>query len=174
MVSDLASLLLLHSASHIGERVRQLPGDYDERILMWCREETLENGRKLTEVINEEHENVKYLPGQRIPSNVVAVPDLRESVSGADILIFVIPHQFVKQTCETLKGQVKPSAFALTLIKVRSEHDRVSRATFFVQGFYVDEQTSELSLVSEIIGQTLNIPCLSMMGGKMSSLKTSP
>lgn len=89
---------------------------------MWCREETLDNGKKLTEVINSEHQNVKYLPGQTIPDNVVAVPDLRESVQGADILIFVIPHQFVKQTCETLKDQVKPSAFALTLIKVSSEH----------------------------------------------------
>ena len=122
VIIDVSGAFFFSSASHIGERVRQLQGEYDERILMWCKEETLDNGKKLTEVINEEHQNVKYLPGQIIPDNVVAVPDLRESVQGADILIFVIPHQFVKQTCETLKDQVKPSAFALTLIKVRSEH----------------------------------------------------
>ena len=114
------------SASHIGERVRELQGEYDERILMWCKEETLDDGRQLTEVINEEHENTKYLPKQKIPTNVVAVPDLCQSVQGADILIFVIPHQFVKQTCEELKNSVKPTAFALTLIKVRRKRSIVN------------------------------------------------
>jgi glycerol-3-phosphate dehydrogenase (NAD+) len=86
---------------------------------MWCKEETLDDGRKLTEVINETHENVKYLPGIKLHNNVIAVSDLSQSVNNADILIFVIPHQFVKQTCEKLKNKIKPNAFALTLIKVR-------------------------------------------------------
>jgi len=84
-------------AGHIGEKVRELKGEYNERILMWCKEETLDDGRKLTEVINKEHENVKYLPDQKIPENVIAVPDLTEAVKDADILIFVLPHQFVKK-----------------------------------------------------------------------------
>lgn len=88
---------------------------------MWCKEETLSDGSKLTEVINEQHENIKYLPNEKIPDNVVAMPDLCESVKDADVLIFVIPHQFVKKTCETLKNKVKTTAFALTLIKVRNE-----------------------------------------------------
>ena len=86
---------------------------------MWCREETLNDGRILSDVINEEHVNVKYLPERKIPDNVVAVPNLVQSVQDADVLIFVIPHQFVKQTCDELKGKIKPGAFALTLIKVR-------------------------------------------------------
>ncbi|UJR28989.1 hypothetical protein I4U23_010207 [Adineta vaga] len=140
-------------AGHIGEKVRELKGKYNERILMWCKEETLDDGRKLTKVINEEHENVKYLPDKKIPENVIAIPDLIETVKDADILIFVIPHQFVKETCEQLKGKVKKDVFALTLIK----------------GFYVDEKTNELLLVSEIIKNTLNIPCLSMMGANIAN-----
>lgn len=115
------------SAAHIGEKVRQLTDRYQERIHMWCKEETLDDGRKLTEVINKEHENVKYLPDQKIPENVVAVPDLLEAVKDADILIFVIPHQFVKETCEQLQGKIKKGAFALTLIKV-SETETLPRA----------------------------------------------
>ena len=38
---------------------------------MWVYEE-LVNGRKLTEIINTDHENVKYLPGHKLPENVVA------------------------------------------------------------------------------------------------------
>jgi len=34
--------------------------------------EEIVNGRKLTEIINQEHENIKYLPGHKIPPNVVS------------------------------------------------------------------------------------------------------
>ncbi|UJR20675.1 hypothetical protein I4U23_023796 [Adineta vaga] len=139
-------------AGHIGEKILQLQDEYDQQILMWCKEEILDDGSKLTDVINTKHENTKYLPDKSIPDNVVAVADLREAVKDADILIFVIPHQFVKQTCEQLKDQVKSTAFALTLIK----------------GFYIDEKTNELLLVSEIIKNTLNISCLSMMGANIA------
>lgn len=37
---------------------------------MWVFEENI-NGRKLTDIINTEHENVKYLPGYKLPENVV-------------------------------------------------------------------------------------------------------
>ncbi len=38
---------------------------------MYVYEEMI-NGKKLTEIINESHENVKYLPGQKLPENVVS------------------------------------------------------------------------------------------------------
>lgn len=47
----------------------------------------------------------------------VAVPDLLEAVKGADILIFVIPHQFVKRACDTIKGHIKADAVGMSLIK---------------------------------------------------------
>lgn len=62
------------------------------RAQMWVYEEMVE-GRKLTEIINTEHENVKYLPGIKLPPNVVAVPDLADAVRGANLLVFNLPHQ---------------------------------------------------------------------------------
>lgn len=38
---------------------------------MYVYEEMI-NGKKLTEIINETHENVKYLPGHKLPENVVS------------------------------------------------------------------------------------------------------
>lgn len=38
---------------------------------MYVYEEMI-NGKKLTEIINETHENVKYLPGHKLPPNVVS------------------------------------------------------------------------------------------------------
>ncbi|KAI5095260.1 glycerol-3-phosphate dehydrogenase 1a [Silurus meridionalis] len=69
---------------------------FDSAVKMWVFEEMVD-GRKLTDIINTQHENVKYLPGRRLPENVVAVADLVEAVSGADVLLFVIPHQFISQ-----------------------------------------------------------------------------
>lgn len=43
----------------------------DERVTMYVYEELI-NGKKLTEIINETHENVKYLPGIKLPPNVVS------------------------------------------------------------------------------------------------------
>ena len=42
------------------------------QVLMWVFEEIVD-GRKLSEIINEKHENVKYLPGVKLPENVVSI-----------------------------------------------------------------------------------------------------
>ena len=49
----------------------------------------------LTQVINEQHENVVYLPGIALPPNVVASPDIKECVTDATMMVFVIPHNFL-------------------------------------------------------------------------------
>ena len=63
---------------------------------MYVYEEII-NGKKLTEIINETHENVKYLPGYKLPENVIATSDIVEAAKNADILIFVLPHQYISQ-----------------------------------------------------------------------------
>ena len=53
----------------VGENVKRYD-EFNELVLMWVFEEMVE-GRKLSEIINTEHENVKYLKGYKIPENVV-------------------------------------------------------------------------------------------------------
>lgn len=64
---------------------------------MWVFEEEVE-GRKLTDWINNNHENRKYLPGFELPSNLRAVPSLTDACRDADLLVFVMPHQFIEVT----------------------------------------------------------------------------
>ena len=45
---------------------------FDNRVPMYVYEETVD-GKKLTEIINTQHENVKYLPGHKLPENVVSI-----------------------------------------------------------------------------------------------------
>jgi len=51
-----------------------------------------------------------------------AVTDLASAADGADILIFVVPHQFIRALCKQLNGKMKKSAIAVSLIKVIVEY----------------------------------------------------
>uniref|UniRef100_A0A665U710 Glycerol-3-phosphate dehydrogenase [NAD(+)] n=1 Tax=Echeneis naucrates TaxID=173247 RepID=A0A665U710_ECHNA len=123
---------------------------FETTVNMWVFEETV-NGRKLTEIINTDHENVKYLPGHKLPPNVLAVPDLAESVKGVDILIFVVPHQFLPRVCDTIKGHIKKDAVGISLIKG------------------VDASPEGLKLISEVIRAKLGINMTVLMGANIAS-----
>ena len=44
--------------------------------------------------------------------------DLDVAIYDADILIFVVPYQYIHGVCEKLRGRVKSSALAVSLVKV--------------------------------------------------------
>ncbi|NIG58026.1 SWI/SNF-related matrix-associated actin-dependent regulator of chromatin subfamily D member 1 [Pontoporia blainvillei] len=136
-------------AKIVGGNAAQL-ARFDPRVTMWVFEEDV-GGRKLTEVINTQHENVKYLPGHKLPPNVVAVPDVVQAAVDADILIFVVPHQFIGKICDQLKGHLKADTIGISLIKG------------------VDEGPNGLKLISEVIGERLGIPMSVLMGANIAS-----
>lgn len=134
----------------IGANTRKYPEIFEEKVKIYVYEE-LVNGRKLTEIINEDHENTKYLPGHKLPTNVVAIPDVVDAAGDADIIVFVLPHQFIKGTCSPLIGKIKPGAIGLSLIK----------------GFDIAEGGG-IELISHIITRLLNIPCNVLMGANLA------
>lgn len=137
-------------AKIVGVNAKKLP-QYEDRVTMYVFEEMIE-GKKLTEIINTTHENVKYLPGHKLPENIVAVPDVVEAAKDADILIFVIPHQFIKGLGAQLVGKIKPTAIGLSLIK----------------GFDIAEGGG-IELISKIITKHLQIPCAVLMGANLAN-----
>jgi len=108
-------------ATIVGRNCERLPF-YETQVNMWVYEEMVkvnpnEEPRKLTEVINQQHENVKYLPGIRLPDNVKAVADLAEACKDATLLIFVLPHQFLPRLLPTIREASHPSCRGVSLIK---------------------------------------------------------
>ncbi|XP_051497438.1 glycerol-3-phosphate dehydrogenase [NAD(+)], cytoplasmic isoform X2 [Apus apus] len=51
-----------------GSNAARLSG-FESQVRMWVLQEEV-GGRRLTDIINTEHENVKYLPGHKLPPNV--------------------------------------------------------------------------------------------------------
>ena len=48
---------------------------FQSTVKMWVYPEEVD-GKRLDEIVNEKHENVKYLPGIKLPENLVASADL--------------------------------------------------------------------------------------------------
>uniref|UniRef100_A0A673YHD8 Glycerol-3-phosphate dehydrogenase [NAD(+)] n=1 Tax=Salmo trutta TaxID=8032 RepID=A0A673YHD8_SALTR len=123
---------------------------FDPIVNMWVFEEMID-GKKLTEIINTEHENVKYLPGHKLPKNVVAVPEITEAVKGASVLIFVIPHQFIGRLCDQMKPHITQGTIGISLIKG------------------IDEGPEGLKLISDIIREKLEIEVSVLMGANIAN-----
>ncbi|XP_023721809.1 glycerol-3-phosphate dehydrogenase [NAD(+)], cytoplasmic-like, partial [Cryptotermes secundus] len=82
----------------------------------------------------------------------VAVPDVVEAAKEADILVFVVPHQFIRTLCSTLLGKIKPTAVGLSLIK----------------GFDIADGGG-IQLISHIINKHLQIEVSVLMGANLAN-----
>jgi hypothetical protein len=71
----------------------------------------------LTQVINEKHENIIYLPDIPLPVSIHANPDIKSTVTGATMMIFVIPHNFLAPLVPKLQGAFAPGCIGISLIK---------------------------------------------------------
>ncbi|KAI8140643.1 glycerol-3-phosphate dehydrogenase [NAD+] [Fennellomyces sp. T-0311] len=100
----------------IGQNVLKHSNQFEPEVRIWVFEEMFK-GEKLTTLINREHENPKYLPGIKLSNNIRAIPDLLEACEGATVLVFCLPHQFVKGVCDKMVGHISPNAKAISLIK---------------------------------------------------------
>ena len=116
-----------------------------KEVKMWVHDEQV-NGKSLVDIINDERVNVKYLPGVKLPDNVIATRSIEDACSDADILLFIVPHQYlpgnvyyILDSCilltnifcfnvlhcvgcisgvlSKLKGNIKPSAIGVSMIK---------------------------------------------------------
>jgi NAD-dependent glycerol-3-phosphate dehydrogenase N-terminus len=107
-------------ATLVGRNCARL-SNYQDIVNMWVYDEDIAAGdgsmQKLTHIINTRHENVKYLPGIRLPDNVVAVPDLATACRGATLLIFVLPHQFLPNLLPVIRVSAHPRSRGISLIK---------------------------------------------------------
>ncbi|KAG6578681.1 Glycerol-3-phosphate dehydrogenase [NAD(+)] 1, chloroplastic, partial [Cucurbita argyrosperma subsp. sororia] len=138
------------AAKLIASNAARLSSFHDE-VRMWVYEETLPTGEKLTDVINLNNENVKYLPGIKLGMNVIADPDLENAVKDANMLVFVTPHQFVEGICKRMVGKIRRDVEAISLIK----------------GMEVKKDGP--CMISSLISQELGINCCVLMGANIAN-----
>ncbi|TXT07174.1 hypothetical protein VHUM_03344 [Vanrija humicola] len=133
-----------------GQNVRNHADTFEDKVPLWVFEETVD-GKKLTEIINETHYNVKYLPDVPLGDNVVAIPDVVEAVKDATALVFVLPHQFLAKTLDAIEGKIAPGAKAISLIKG------------------VDVHGADIHIFADVIEKRLGISCSALSGANIAS-----
>lgn len=151
-------------AKIVAENAKEHPELFEEEVQMWVYEEMVQipktskhysaesdKPQKLTEIINQFHENVKYLPGIDLPKNIVANPSIQDAVHNASILVFNLPHQFIARLCMQMSGHILPYARGISCIKG------------------VDVSDDGVSLFSESIGAGLGIYVGALSGANIAN-----
>ncbi|EFQ36344.1 glycerol-3-phosphate dehydrogenase [Colletotrichum graminicola M1.001] len=149
----------------VAENTAAFPDLFEQDVHMWVYEEEVvldktspyydaavgDQPQKLTAIINKHHENTKYLPGIKLPHNIIANPSLQDAVKDSTILIFNLPHQFIANVCKQLSGHILPFARGISCIKG------------------VNVSDDGVSLFSEWIGDGLGIYCGALSGANIAS-----
>ncbi|KAK4684775.1 glycerol-3-phosphate dehydrogenase (NAD+), partial [Tremellales sp. Uapishka_1] len=132
-----------------GQNVTRHSDVFDSHVPLWVFEEDFQ-GRKLTEIINTDHVNAKYLPDVKFSENIVAVPDVADAVKDATALVFVMPHQFLGSVLNSLEGKVQKGAKAISLIKG------------------VDVKGADIHIFADVIEKRLGVSCSALSGANIA------
>ncbi|CCG26027.1 Gpd1 protein [Candida orthopsilosis Co 90-125] len=136
-------------AKVLAENALARPHLFSHYVKMWVFQEQID-GKNLTDIINIQNVNIKYLPGVKLPSNLVAEPSLLKTVEGADLIVFNLPHQFLPKILAQLKGHVPPTARAISCLK----------------GLEVNKEGCKL--LSTYITEELGIVCGALSGANLA------
>ncbi|MBL8020896.1 MAG: NAD(P)-dependent glycerol-3-phosphate dehydrogenase [Leptospirales bacterium] len=61
--------------------------DKNVDVWIWARNKDISRG------ISEQHENIKYFPGIKLPDNIKSSPDMAECLKGTELIVVGIPSQ---------------------------------------------------------------------------------
>jgi glycerol-3-phosphate dehydrogenase (NAD(P)+) len=81
------------------------------RVSIWAREQ------EVVEDIRTRNENRAFLPGVSLPGSLQAEEDLSRLVAGKELLISVVPSQFVSQVFQGVAGKLDPETQVVSASK---------------------------------------------------------
>lgn len=80
-------------------------------VTMWAR------NPDTVEEINSKHSNETYLPGAKLPDNLVATNDIAEAVREADVLVMGVPSQSFRSVLEQVQEHIRAWVPVISLTK---------------------------------------------------------
>jgi len=94
-----------------GTALAKLLGDADHDVALWMR--SPDQARDMT----SGRENVKYLPGAKLPPNVAPTADLESALAGARMVVSVVPSHTVRDTLSRAAKSISPETVVVTASK---------------------------------------------------------
>ena len=84
-----------------GTTLAVLLGEKGFNVKIWARREELANG------ISSKRENIQYLPGIKVPDNIIINHSLKDVLEGSEIIITAVPSEFLRNTIQEIKSYFK-------------------------------------------------------------------
>lgn len=85
--------------------------DAGNDIVLWGRRP------ELADAINATHQNPDYLPGIELPESIRATTDSGEALSGADVVVFAVPSQMLRENLQTWGTTIETQSILVSLMK---------------------------------------------------------
>jgi glycerol-3-phosphate dehydrogenase (NAD(P)+) len=89
-------------------------------VRQWCR------SPEYAQTLSNHRENVKYLPGVKLPFNIWITSSLQDAVEGAEVVVVAVPSQAVRETAAAFRPYLAQDAKILNVAK-GIEHDTYLR-----------------------------------------------
>ena len=94
-----------------GTTFAQVLCDAGTSTVLLCRK------HELAELINTEHQSPDYLPGVVLPEVLRATADPAEALDGAELVVFAVPAQSLRQNLTSWRELLPPAATLVSLMK---------------------------------------------------------
>jgi glycerol-3-phosphate dehydrogenase (NAD(P)+) len=94
-----------------GTALANLSSDNNHQVKVWVFEP------EVAQAINDQHENSVYLPGVPVREDIYATNDMEEALSGAELVISVLPSHVVREVISRAAPHIPKGAILATASK---------------------------------------------------------
>lgn len=137
-----------------------LLGEEGFDVKLCCRREELANE------IESKRENLQYLPGIKIPNNVIAEHSLRNVLENSEIIIVAVPSEFVRQTINEIKPYFKNQI--IVSVTKGIEHNSGKRMSQVIEEEMGSAKIAVLSGPNHAEEVSMKMPTASVVASKSS------
>jgi glycerol-3-phosphate dehydrogenase (NAD(P)+) len=124
-----------------GTALAGLLAEGGHQVHLWARE------AEVVRQIREESENRSFLPGARLPEELQATGDLQETVAGAEMVLSVVPSQFVSSVMSQAVPFIERDAQVVSATK-GIELSTLRRMDQVLEGFLSPDQMERFTVLS--------------------------
>ena len=141
-----------------GTTLAVLLGEKGFDVKLWARREELSNE------IESKRENKQYLPGIKIPSNVIAEHSLKNVINGSHIIISVVPSEFLRKIVREIKPYYNNQIIVSTTKGI--EHNTCKRMSQVIEDEIGKAKIAVLSGPNHAEEVSIKMPTASVVASK--------
>jgi len=141
-----------------GTTLAVLLGEKGFDVKLWARREELANE------IESKKENAQYLPGIKIPENVIATHLLKDAFANSEMIICAVPSEFFRKTIK----EIKPYFNSQIIVSVTKgiEHDTCKRMSQVIEDEMPKARIAVLSGPNHAEEVSTKMPTASVIASK--------